>query len=122
MSSTNGRIDFAARRKTIDVEVPELECMFTLRALSVEQLRRIAEMKDDVSGSIKELFYAIVDKETGQRKFTTPEDLLNLTEMSFSVGRILQEALNRLHGVTKEAVEDTVKKSEAGLSTVSASV
>lgn len=111
---SNGKIDFAARRKTVTVEVPELETSFRLRALSMAQWKELRESQSD--NGLHQLAAAIID-ENGQTQYTAEE----LYEMSGTTFSTLIDALNSLHGVTQQAMDATVKKSEASLSTDSVS-
>jgi hypothetical protein len=103
----NRRIDFAGKRKTVSVEVPELETTIRLRALSVAQLQALQE--NDPQNGIRLLSWAIVD-ESGQRIYgDTESDLAELKEMSVTVSRLLIDELNRLHGISSAATDATVK-------------
>lgn len=114
--STNGhsKIDFGAKRKTITVDVPELEGSFRLRALSMAQWKQLREAGAD--NGLHQLAAAIID-ESGTPMYTAEE----LYEMSGTTFTVLIDKLNELHGVTPQAMDDTVKKSEASLNTDSVS-
>ena len=114
--STYGRVDFAARRPTCTVDVPELDMQFRLRSLSFGELRRILDTGDD---PFEALALAIIDDD-GNRIYE--HDIENLREMSVGVFRILNGALRNLLGASQEAQDDIAKKSEASPSTDSASV
>lgn len=114
-----GKVDFASKRKTVTVEVPELEGSFILRALSLAQLDSLKE--GEANNTAKLLAMAIVD-EQGQRLYTTEEDIANLSEMSVSVMQLLSNAATTLNGISKEAVEEASKKSKAGQNSASDSV
>ena len=113
-----GKIDFASGRKTVTVEVPELDTSFRLRALSMGQMNSL-KTGDDDSG-VKQLALSIVD-ESGLRIYTSDEDIPNLREMSLGVFKLLIGELNKLHGITKEDTEEAVKKLEASRNTDSGS-
>lgn len=113
----SNKINFAAARKTVDVEAPE--GLIRLRALSVAQLQSLSG--EEAFNVAKQLAMAIVDPETGQRIYTTDEDLDNLKEMSVTTSKLLIDALNDLHGVSPAAVEATVKNYAAGKNGASAS-
>lgn len=114
--STNGhsKIDFGAKRKTITVDVPELETSFRLRALSMAQWKQLRESGAD--NGLHQLASAIID-ENGQPAYTVDE----LYEMTGTTFTVLIDKLNELHGVTPEAMSVAVKKSEASLNTDSVS-
>lgn len=112
--STNGKIDFGAKRKTVTVEVPELETSFRLRALSMAQWKELRESGSD--NGLHQLAAAIID-EGGQPMYTVDE----LYEMTGTTFTLLIDKLNELHGVTTQVMDDTVKKSEASLNTDSVS-
>lgn len=108
-------INFAAARKTVRVECPELEGTFILRALSIAQLKEV-----DTSDVAQQFALMIVD-ESGARVFTSEEDIQNLREMSAGLSTRLQEAAMELNGWSKQAVEEAKKNSQATQSTGSAS-
>lgn len=103
--STNGKIDFGAKRKTITVEVPELETSFRLRALSMAQWKQLRESGAD--NGLHQLAAAIID-ENGQPAYTVDE----LYEMTGTTFTVLIDKLNELHGVTPAATEDIKKNSQ----------
>lgn len=116
----NGKIlgrdfNFAAKRGTVVVPCPELECSIILRELSLAQLKEVD--KDDTAA---QLALMIVD-ESGERVFKTAEDMANLNGMSASISTRLLKAAAKLNGVSVEAIEEAVKKSMASQSTASAS-
>lgn len=92
MSTTLSRIDWASKRKTRTIEVPEGS--ITLKALSVGQLSSIKDGDND--NVVKLLSMTIVD-EGGQQIYTTEEDLKNLSEMSVSTMKILSDAATELN-------------------------
>lgn len=102
------KINFAAKRKTVDVRVDELDTTITLRALSVEHINQVKKEHDEMD-TIKELALSIIDKETGERIYTTEEDVKNLSEMSITVFSQLVDALRQVNGMGKKAAEETVK-------------
>ncbi len=114
--STNGhsKIDFSARRAVSTVEVPELETTFTLRALSRKQLDGL-KGEDNTTSNL--LAASIVDPSTLQPIYTAEE----LGEMSITASALLADALGKLNGFSKEAIDDAAKKSAASLSTASVS-
>lgn len=118
MSNTLGRIDFAARRRTVRVEIPELEGSFVLRELSSDQLDGLKA--DDPRKTTSLLALSIVDDDL-RRIYTSEEDVANLSEMSVGTRKALSEAMATLNGFSKEAVDEAIKNSVASLSAASVS-
>ena len=110
----NGRVDFAARRAITIVDVPELETTFTLRALSRKQLDSL-KGEDNTTSNL--LAASIVDPSTLQPIYSAEE----IGEMSITASAILADALGKLNGFSKEAIEEAAKKSAASPSTASVS-
>jgi hypothetical protein len=121
-SRTLGRVDFAALRKSkiIRVDFPELGGHYNLMRLSGGQVFRDfqAEDKDNIA---KQLAHAIVDDDFNRIYSDSEEDLANINEMPADIFGALVEKLNELHGRTKAVVDETVKNSETGQNTASAS-
>lgn len=115
MSTKLGRVDFAASRKTVDVDCPELGGSITLRQLSIAQLKLID--KDNLPGQLAQM---IVD-ENGERVYTTPEDEENLAQMSSLLMTRLMTAAAKLNGISQAALDEAVKNLQASPSTDSAS-
>jgi hypothetical protein len=105
--NTAGAVDFAALRKTISVDVPDLNVRVLLRELSIAQLRGI---ENDLT---KQLALMIVN-EAGDRVFKTKEDMEKLSELSAAAGTLLIKEAGKLNGVSKQAMDDALKNSEAG--------
>jgi hypothetical protein len=105
--NTAGAVDFAALRKTISVDVPALNVTVLLRELSIAQLRGI---ENDLT---KQLALMIVN-EAGDRVFKTKEDMEKLSELSAAAGTLLIKEAGKLNGVSKQAMDDALKNSEAG--------
>lgn len=98
--------NFAAKRKTKTVDVPELDCKIILRALSIGQLD---ELENDIT---KQLALMIVD-ENGKRLYCTNEEIDELREIDSQIAlRLIKEA-SELNGATAQAVEEALKNSEA---------
>lgn len=116
--STLGRIDFAAQRRIVTVEIPELQGSFRLRQLSVSHLNTVSTDAPDRLSRL--LALAIVD-DNGEQIYKSEEDIANLKEMSISIFNPLIDAYNDLMGFSQKKVDDTTKKSEASLNTASAS-
>lgn len=108
-------VNLGAARKTVKVDAPELDCEIILRELSVAQITAIDK---DV---IKQLALMIVD-ETGQRIFTTDEDMANLAELSASVSTRLLMAAAKLNGIGQAAMDESIKNLLASPSADSESV
>ena len=106
-------LSLAAARKTITVEIPELECAVILRELSLAQLSKLD------NDTVHQLAMMIVD-ENGERLYTTDEDLANLAEMSAGVSTRLLVAAAKLNGISQTAVDESIKNL-LGQSTDSAS-
>ncbi len=109
MSQTLGRIDFAAARNIIKVEVPELGGSFNLRALSIAQMNIVKQSDNDAA---KHLALVIVDDQ-GQQMYQTAEEIANLSEMSYSAMKILVDAMNEQNGFNAAALEAAAKNSAA---------
>lgn len=92
----------AVKRKTVTVEVPELECSVILRELSYGQLKQI---DDDVA---KQLSLMIVD-ESGERVFSTDEEIAQINEFSAATVTLLIQSAAQLNGISKAAVDEAVK-------------
>lgn len=101
--------NFAARRKTIEIYIPELEKTFRLRALKTGQG---LELPRD---TVRLLALMIVDA-NNQLIFTSEEDIQNLSEMDINIGLRLIQAAQDLNGISKEAQEAMLKNSNASLS------
>lgn len=93
------KIDFAAKRKTADVEVSELNVSIRLRALSIGQINEIAALPDSELKILHQLAKAIIDPENGATIYTVDE----LQEMSSGVCAFLADELGKLHGKGKSA-------------------
>lgn len=106
-------VNLGAARKTMLVEVPELECTVILRELSISQISNIDK---DIT---QQLALMIVD-EQGQRVYTSAEDLANLAELSASVSTRLLTAAAKLNGISQAAVDESIKNLLASPSTDSA--
>lgn len=106
-------VNLGAARKTMLVEVPELDCTVILRELSISQISNIDK---DIT---QQLALMIVD-EQGQRVYTSPEDLANLAELSASVSTRLLTAAAKLNGISQAAVDESIKNLLASPSTDSA--
>jgi hypothetical protein len=108
----NGKLNFAARRKTVTVEVPELGATFHLRALSVGQVRQLRRSENDPNDAMLQvamLALAIID-DAGNGIYTTSEDdLANINEMPFTAFDKLISALNELHGSTAPQQDELLK-------------
>lgn len=121
MSENNGKpvlhrnIDFHALRKTKTVHPPGLDYSVILRKISV------AEWLSLGNDGVQQLAYSIVD-EQGARIFTSDEDMKNLAEMPADVGKFLIFEMMELNGISKTAVDESLKNSEAGRNTAFASV
>lgn len=103
MSNTLGReAILAAKRKTVSVECPELGGAVVLKELSISQLQKLDK---DVTAQLAQM---IVD-ETGNRLFTTAEEIIALGELSAGVTTRLIQAAARLNGVAQSAVDEAVK-------------
>lgn len=102
MSDVLGRIDFAAKRKTIRVYIPEFQGNVILRELGVGHSFLL---KADPDNLARELIYAIVDEDGNQIYQDTPEDIANMNGMSLSVSNRLFKALAELHQVTMDTEE-----------------
>jgi len=100
-------LNFAAARKTVRVQVPELDefgvTEIILRELSVKQLGQM-----DNQDITKQLSLMIVD-ENGERIFTSDEDLRNLSEMSAKITTRLITAAAKLNGISQAAVDESIK-------------
>jgi hypothetical protein len=104
----------ASARKTVTVDIPELECAVILKELSIAQLGNLD------NDTVKQLAMMIVD-EQGNRIYTSEEDLANLAELSASVSTRLLVAAAKLNGISQSAVDESVKNLLAGPSTGSVS-
>jgi len=93
----------AAKRRTIEVDCPELGGLLKLREVSLGQLRAF-DPKDDVAV----LSQMIVD-EAGNLMFADPDGLAALREVRVAALMPLIEAASKLNG----AVEDVAKNSAA---------
>ena len=106
--SSNGKMHFGSRRKTISVYIPELDTTLHLRAMSFNQARELRSMPGDPADPIKQLWFCLVD-ENGNRTHTTEDDLRDLAEMSVMVFDPLMKAINEIHGGTEAATEEILK-------------
>ena len=81
-----GKINFAAKRKTVTVDVAELDDSITLRTLSVGQITALND--SDEKNPAKQLALAIVDDD-GQQVYdpNSEEDLANLQNHRYLGGR-----------------------------------
>jgi hypothetical protein len=96
----------ASKRKTITVEIPELECSVILRELS---WKGVVDSEGDLS---KRLALMIVD-ETGELVYQTPEEIESLADISAAAyARLIMEA-GKLNKSTADAVEGMAKNSQA---------
>jgi hypothetical protein len=114
MSRILGRGDkLASKRKTITVEIPELECSIILRELS---WKGIVSSEGDTN---KRLAMMIVD-ENGEQVYQTDEEIDSLSDMGATAyARIAAEA-GKLNKSTAEAVAELAKNSQASESDHSA--
>lgn len=97
---------FAAKRKTVVVEVPELECKIILKALSIGQLE---QLDNDITN---QLALMIVD-EQGERIYTTEAEIAELREMDSQIALLLINEASTLNGATAQAVDEALKNSAA---------
>lgn len=105
-------------RKIISVVVPDIEDPVILQRL------KYGEIKDIIGGDVIQhvglmLARMIVDND-GRRLFED-EECGELDELPTKSIEALMEAANKLNGVTKEAVNGTIKNSAASQSVSSAS-
>lgn len=99
----------ADKRQTLDVPVPELGYTVRLRALSIKQL-------DNIEKNIAaQLALMIIDPETGDRVYESEDEILELQELSSQTAVHLIKAAGELNGVSKEAMDEHIKKSEASM-------
>lgn len=98
----NRDILLASSRKTVKVDVPELDCEIILKELSVAQLNSID--KD----ATKQLAMMIVDAE-GNRVFETEEDVRALSELSATIFMRLMTAAAKLNGIGQAAIDESIK-------------
>lgn len=115
----NGRINWAAKRKTKDIYIDEIEETITIRALSASQLDGLSD--EDRSKTVTLMALSIVDKDL-QRIYVTDEDMAELKEMSIAVRKQISDEIGLLNGFSKEAIDEAKKKSSVSLSTDSVSV
>jgi len=118
-SNGNGRINWAAKRKTKDIYIDEIEDTIRIRALSAKQLDNLSD--EDRTKTVYLMALSIVDKDL-QPIYTTEEDMAELTEMSIAVRKKISDEIGLLNGFSKEAIDEAAKKSEASQSTDSVSV
>jgi len=117
MSKTLAReFKFAAALRTERVECPELDGAFILRELTAAQA---LDMKG--ASPIAQLALMIVD-ENGDRIFTTPEDIENLSNLSITITNRLLLVASRLNGIGQAAVDDAIKNLLASPTDASESV
>lgn len=102
MGNILGRVDFAARRKTVKVDIPELGGYYNLRAICAGDI--VMPGSRDL---IQQLAMCIVDDE-GTRIYGD-EDADNLRQMSPQIFQRLVDAFNELHGIAPGAGDQTVK-------------
>jgi len=114
-----GRINWAAKRKTKDIYIDEIEDTVKIRALSASQLDGLSD--EDRSKTVTLMALSIVDKDL-QRIYTTDEDMAELKEMSIAVRKQISDEIGLLNGFSKEAIDEAAKKSVASQSTDSVSV
>lgn len=93
----------AAKRKTEEVECPELGGTILLRELSVGQLRQL-----DNTDIGQQLSKMIVNDE-GVLMFDDPEGVAILNNMSATVSIRLITAAATLNGVSQAAVDESIK-------------
>jgi hypothetical protein len=108
------KIDFAAKRKIVDVFVEDLGETITIQALSVSQLDAL---KGD-NASVELLAQSIVDKETRQTMYTATE----LSQLSIASMKQLSEEIAALNGFGGNLIDEQTKKYLASLENNSSSV
>ena len=112
MDSSNGTKSLGKTKfgkKRARVEIPELAGAFNVKALTVGQLNAIKQT-DDPNNNAIQLALALIDDD-GNLLYdvNNPSDIADLNDMPISVWKPLIDALNDLHGTTKETV-DEIKK------------
>ncbi len=114
------KINFATKRKTVDVYVEELEATLTLQALSVKDLGANTDsaQKDNTKAAIDLLARSIIDRETRERLYTVEE----LEELSITAVKQLSDEAMTLNGFGKNVIEEQTKKYLATLESDSSSV
>ncbi len=102
-------------RETVTVDLPKLGVPVTLRALTYGDVKDIA---GEVGKYLEVLLPRMMVDAEGNRLFQDDE-ALELDELTTEEFGILMTAAAKLNGVTKEAVDETIKNSKASLSLVS---
>jgi hypothetical protein len=112
--------DLGAKRKTVTVDMPELELSITLREMTYRQFH------DGAKDLNSQFALSIVDDENGELVYESGDAfnekfVLELPLTGAAVMERLTQAFLTLHGATKEALEEMSKKSEASPDTASVS-
>ena len=105
----NRDLKFLSKRKTVEVEIPELECKVILRELSFIELRKIGQNGTTDNDDQTTLLAMMIVDQNGNRVYTTEEDLKNLAEMPFRIWLKLVQAANELNTQSAQAQEEILK-------------
>ena len=114
METLNRSMSLAQKRRTVIIQAPEWDCQVILRELSAGQLR---ELDQDIS---KQLSLMIID-DSGNRVYSSSEDIAELREMPAALQNRLLEAAAVLNGLSQAVTDQTIKNSAADPKLVSVS-
>lgn len=110
----------AARRKTVTIDLPDLELAVNVLKGSWSTVQAVKKLKED---QIAEQIALILADEEGNTMFTNPEDIekiadiLTLTDM-----KLILDKWQEINGIGEKAVNEITKNSEASQSVDSESV
>jgi hypothetical protein len=97
-------INLAAKRKTRQVHIPELDMTFTLKELSARQFMQLAATTDQVA-----ILAQMIIDDDGKRIYDSPEGMANLGELGLGPFRQLVDAATDLNGLSAKRVEEITK-------------